>query len=792
MNLLIFLKGSNTRGIRAKLFYLVLISFLFNIDSATLNAQSCSANYNNPWQWGPHSTWFFGEGVFMNFPNGTGAPVVTYKTVMGDKNRSYEGTATLNDNAGNLISYSNGRGFWDASGAVISNGLLAGNEDGAVGARSSAVQGIVAVRHPFNPGKIYIFTCDDALSNISNGVNYSVYDIQTNTMTTPVRLKDNAGNYYRTTEQVDATFHTNGFDVWIVVRQSGEANSSDFKNFYTYLLTCSGLNTTPVKSVAGPTIKGTWNKNWERGSVKFSWNGKKAVSVNHVNDWASYDEAIVVYDFNQSTGVLSNTKTVAGKWGGGTWSGPTYESMYDCEWAPDNKGIYMVPAGGTARLLWMNASFSTNDSIYNSIKVVTNLVAIPGDIKLGGDGKLYQATFQNNLNVYSFPTAADLNAGTNITRTVMNLTQNSTLGLTNMFIPPIDYLDIQTPPALTCNDAPIDLAVKWFCRGTDAEDVVNNPNGWSASCGACITDAGKGTFDPSIAGQGSHSIYYNYGSSCSIADTIVMSVGPCNTCKDTSIASIPAQCTSNGIIHLVNYQGTAKVGVWSIVSMPTGGTAKITSDSIFNINNTVPGNYVVQYTVNNQLPNCGNNPKRTIKINGVSQLKINPVKMVCFSKGEITTASVSGSFNTYVWSTGSTNPTTSVQKKGKLSVTVSDQNSCVGKDSVDVKEDCSIVLCIPNVFTPNGDSENDELKVCKDIYKGIDDPTFIMEHLVSITFEVYDRWGIKMFQSKGVLPAWDGKYNSNDASAGVYYWILKYTDTTNVSYEQTGFAQLIR
>lgn len=772
---------------------LIVFACLFFASSSTsVKAQTCSQNYTNPWQWGPHSTWFFGEGVFMNFPNGTNAPVVTYKTVVGDKNRSYEGTATINDNAGNLICYSNGRGIWDASGTVISNGLLAGNEDGAVGARSSAVQGIVAVRHPFNPGKIFIITSDDALSTIANGVNYSVYDIQSNTMTTPVRLKDDLGNDYRTTEQVDATFHTNGFDVWIVVRQSGEGNPANFRNFYAYLLTCNGLNTTPVKSVAGPTVKGNWTNNWERGSLKFSWKGNKAVTVNHVNDWASYDEAIVVYDFNQSTGVLSNTKAVAGKWGGGTWSGPTYESMYDCEWAPDNKGVYMVPAGGTARLLWMNASYSTKDSIYNSIKVTTNQVNIPGDIKLGGDGKLYQATFQNNLNVFSFPTPTDLNEGTNITRTVMNLTQNSTLGLTNMFIPPIDYLDIQTPQAMTCDDAPADLQVNWFCRGTNAEDAVNNPNGWKASCGACMTDAGNGTFDPSIAGQGSHTIYYSYGSACTVEDSLVITVGPCNTCKDTSISSIPAQCTSNGVIHLKDYQGTAKAGVWSIVSMPTGGTANITNDSIFNVNNTVPGNYVVQYTVNNQLPSCGNNPQRTIVINGVSNFDISVAKKVCFEKNETTTASINATYNTYLWSTGSILSTTTVKQKGKLWLTVTDQNSCVGSDTLDVVEDCPIILCVPNVFTPNGDSENDELSVCKDVYKEIVDKNYIMEHIKEITFEVYDRWGIRMFQSKGVFPVWDGKYNNNDASAGVYYWVLRYTDTTNATYELTGFAQLIR
>ncbi len=774
--------------IKAFLFVLLLQSGFLEI-----NAQTCSANYNNPWQWGTHSTWFFGEGVFMNFPNGTGSPVLSYKTVLaGDVNRSYEGTATINDNAGNLIAYSNGRGLWNANGSNVSNGLLAGNEDGFIGARSSAVQGIVAIRHPYNPSKIFILTSDDALSTIANGVNYSVFDIATKTMTTPIRLKDDNGNDYRTTEQIDATFHTNGFDVWIVVRQSGEGNSAGFRNFFSYLLTCNGLNTTPVKSVAGAPIKGTWARDWERGALKFSWNGKKAVTVNHINDWASYNEAIAVYDFNSTTGVLSNTKVVAGKWNGGTWSGTTYDSMYDCEWSPDSKGVYMVPAAGPAKLLYMNASYSTQDSIYNSIKVVTNSVSVPGDIKLGGDGKFYQATSQSSLNVYSFPSVADMNAGDNIIHTVFPLAQNSQFGLTNTFIPPIDYLDIQPAAAVTCDDAPIDLAVDWFCRGTDAEDAVNNPAGWSASCGACIVNSGTGLFDPSIAGQGVHKVYYSYGSSCAVADTMDVTVGPCNTCKDTSIASIPALCTSNDVIDLKMYKGTAKPGVWSIYSAPTGGTASITGDTLFNVNNTVAGDYVVQYTVLNQLPNCGNNPKRTIRVNALAQPKIADLKKVCFEKGETVTASLTQAYQSYLWSTGSILATANVNQKGKLLVTVSDDNTCVGSDSVEVKEDCPIVLCMPNVFTPNGDAENDELSACKDNYQYISDEQYIMDHIKEITFVVYNRWGIKMYESTGIFPSWDGKKDGDDASAGVYFWVLKYTDTLDKYYELTGFAQLIR
>ena len=106
---------------------IVAVSFLLVLAfKVSVNAQTCSPNYNNPWQWGPHSTWFFGEGVFLNFPGGVGAPVLSYKPVMGDDNRGYEGTAAINDNAGTLLAYSNGRSLWQANASLIANNLLAG------------------------------------------------------------------------------------------------------------------------------------------------------------------------------------------------------------------------------------------------------------------------------------------------------------------------------------------------------------------------------------------------------------------------------------------------------------------------------------------------------------------------------------------------------------------------------------------------------------------------------------------------------------------------------------------
>lgn len=617
-----------------RFFLLFLLTLV--IISSNVQSQVCSANYANPWQWGSNATWFYGDGVFMNFAGGTGSPTLSYKAIGANElNRGYEGTAAISDNAGNLLAYSNGRSLWKADGTLIANNLLAGNEGGSVGERSSAVQGIVAVRHPFNPNKVFIFTSDDALTAVDVGLNYCILDLTTMTSTVPVRLKDNLGNDYRTTEQVEATFHSNGFDIWIVARQSGKGNTANFYNFYSYSLTCSGLNTTPVKSNIAqanvlefghrwdfgnqPLSTDAWNDDYERGSLKISWDGKYAATVNDMNGNEDKDEAIMISDFNNTTGVLSNAKAVAneeGQWSWAHFGASDYSPNYDCEWAPDSKGLYVVASAGAGRLLWLDGSLATKAAIYASVKNVSNSAVVSGDLKLGGDGKLYQATFNNNLNVFTFPTGADLNAGTNVVASTKALTQNSNRGLSNMFIPPSDYLVITPPAAMDCDDAPVNLAATWFCKGTNAEDPLNNPNGWSASCGACITDAANGVFDPSIAGAGAHQIYYSYGALCTVIDTLDITVGACGACKDTSLAvSIPNVCSSNLTFNLNLYKGTAAAGTWTLVSWPVGNLASVTGGNTFNINNTVAGSYTVRYTVAAQGGGCGNNPERTFLVN---------------------------------------------------------------------------------------------------------------------------------------------------------------------------------
>jgi gliding motility-associated-like protein len=90
------------------------------------------------------------------------------------------------------------------------------------------------------------------------------------------------------------------------------------------------------------------------------------------------------------------------------------------------------------------------------------------------------------------------------------------------------------------------------------------------------------------------------------------------------------------------------------------------------------------------------------------------------------------------------------------------------------------VISVPNVFTPNADNSNDAFVV-----------TWI--NLTSLRCEIYDRWGVKIYEWDGLTGSWDGKaLNGKPATDGVYYYTVYATTTQRENKELHGFVHLVR
>ncbi|MEO7046277.1 MAG: gliding motility-associated C-terminal domain-containing protein [Ferruginibacter sp.] len=120
-------------------------------------------------------------------------------------------------------------------------------------------------------------------------------------------------------------------------------------------------------------------------------------------------------------------------------------------------------------------------------------------------------------------------------------------------------------------------------------------------------------------------------------------------------------------------------------------------------------------------------------------------------------------FANYLWSNNSSAPSVTINKAGVYSLQVTDNNNCMGKESVTVSlKDCMQGFYIPNAFTPNHDGLND-------VFKPV-----IFGNVIHYSFVVYNRFGQKVFESTDLSRAWDGSFHNMNSAANIFAWTCSY------------------
>ncbi|MCX6182103.1 MAG: hypothetical protein NT150_09270, partial [Bacteroidetes bacterium] len=614
-------------------------------------SQSCPTTIKNPWQWPSHRNWFFAPNSWTGMVRNMSTATNTTVGIVGSVPvTSYEGISAASDDYGNLLFYTNGRKVWTGTGAstaVKYSGVMEGYEKGGSNmANGSAAQGIITVRHPLNPNNYYLFTTDDAQGS-TVGFNYAVVDKNGNVVTASTRIGS-----YRSTEGVAATWHANGVDIWITTMGSGTSE------FYTYLLKCNGLVTTPVVSTAPPA-----SGQQERGGLAFSWDSKYFVSA-HPNNWPNETRSVSVYKFNNATGVISDEHAI-------TPAG-TLDTPYDVVFSPDNSKVYV--SGQNSSIYYYDIT-SWNVATMTASRTSTGVSTVYSAIEIGPDGNLY-TTSANTL----MKLTGNLNAGGAFTTAAVAGTAGQTYyGLPSMFLPPQEEPDIQEVPAMKTCDAAVDLSTKWLCSGLDAEDPAGTPPSvYTASCGACIV-AGTGLFNPNTAGVGHHQIIFT---KCSVDDTIFIDVTSCTvTCLDTTLKNGGPICVGTTLDLTTMLTNTSAPGTWSVQSAPAGATPASISGTTFSAvnTNTIAGSYILRHTLN-PAPSDASCPKyseRTVIVNALPTPTVAD-KAIC--AGDPAATFDAGSYSSYVWSVNGsgTSQTTSGTAPGNYTVQVTDAKGCKG------------------------------------------------------------------------------------------------------------------
>ena len=100
-------------------------------------------------------------------------------------------------------------------------------------------------------------------------------------------------------------------------------------------------------------------------------------------------------------------------------------------------------------------------------------------------------------------------------------------------------------------------------------------------------------------------------------------------------------------------------------------------------------------------------------------------------------------------------------------VSLSDQ-FCAASDTIQITViDPEALPCsaqLPSAFTPNGDGRNDTY--------GLSNAVVLEDRL--ITFEIFDRFGGRIFSTTNPNEKWDGRFNNQELNPGVLLYRVRY------------------
>jgi gliding motility-associated-like protein len=164
---------------------------------------------------------------------------------------------------------------------------------------------------------------------------------------------------------------------------------------------------------------------------------------------------------------------------------------------------------------------------------------------------------------------------------------------------------------------------------------------------------------------------------------------------------------------------------------------------------------------------------KPVQVKKAPQVNAGPDLFIKTGEAKTIAASVSPSGNySFLWTPSTNlndatvlNPVTNTTVQTEYKLTVTDQaTGCTGKDSMVVKTYSG--LFVPNAFSPNADGKNDVWGI----------PA--LEAYPDCIVSIYNRYGQKIFESKGYHRPWDGRFKGIMQQMDTYVYIINTGDRT--------------
>ena len=320
------------------------------------------------------ANWYFGFGGGIRFNQ-----IANNITSLNDGQLfTNEGCASISDDTGGLLFYTDGTSVWNRNHNVMPNGFgLFGD--------SSSTQSAIIVPKPNDPDKYYVFTVDinNRQNGVTRGLNYSEIDITLDGGLGDVTNNKNVNLLQQSSEKITAVLKDCiSKSIWVVAFSSTNGINGDFNTFHAFEVDNIGINPVSVKSPFNLSVQDA------RGYLKLSPDGTKMASANVRN-------GLYLYDFDTQTGVVSNQLPIEIQ---GNSINP-----YGIEFSPNSQLLYVHasndffspgsnadqnPSNHTSTLLQYNLLAA---DIEGSSIVIDNRNLYRGGLQLGPNGKIYRA-----------------------------------------------------------------------------------------------------------------------------------------------------------------------------------------------------------------------------------------------------------------------------------------------------------------------------------------------------------------------------------------------------------------
>ncbi len=144
--------------------------------------------------------------------------------------------------------------------------------------------------------------------------------------------------------------------------------------------------------------------------------------------------------------------------------------------------------------------------------------------------------------------------------------------------------------------------------------------------------------------------------------------------------------------------------------------------------------------------------------------------------------------DSYLWDFGDGTTSTAVNPqhlyttKGSFTVklTATNKNACsntVSLGKLILRYD--VTVFIPNAFTPNADAINDDFGVK-------------ITNLKDYRIQIFNRYGMQLYEGRDILIRWDGLYNGKPVPVGTYYYVITATTLNGDPLKEAGYVTVIR